>query len=527
MSTVTEKITNAINSALIPLAPGLVLKRKQAMAQNQLADKMLALSAYEAGKHARDTENWDSRPYSANKALEQRYTIGNRSRTAQRNDGTCKSIIGAYRRKVVGSGITARSAARNPKTAEPLDQYNLDMDTWWTAWCREADYVDIERRKTFLLFQNLMLEEWVGIGQAMAILCYHPRHDMVGLCLQAVEPEQLDTTLTEAPGSKNRIIGGIEVDKYSAAVAYWVHLYEHPLDYQTGDSVRVPASRVLHLFNPDRVQQVHGESRLAAVLREMWDLENYNQYTLIAAQIQACGGAAITGGETGGNYTNLDRFGTVPREGQSTTDPKGNRIMNLEPGHLWDLRGTGCDVKYHAPASPGQYHESYDRTLTTKAAAGAGLDYATVRRDFSQGTYSSQRQGLLETYQETDPMIVTMLDVVLRKVRNAFVRYAVLEGRVKAPNYLTDPIWRLAYEAADWQGPPKPWISPKDEALADKIAIDYKLKDRRGIVNRLGGDIREVFRQSGDEIAIARANNIVLPDDMEMTAKYLRGRSAN
>ena len=63
----------------------------------------------------------------------------------------------------------------------------------------------------------------------------------------------------------------------------------------------------------------------------------------------------------------------------------------------------GRTMKFHAPTTPGSQYEPFTRTQITKIAAGAGLDYPTVARDFTGMTYSGQLQGRLETWAETDP----------------------------------------------------------------------------------------------------------------------------
>ena len=188
------------------------------------------------------------------------------------------------------------------------------------------------------------------------------------------------------------------------------------------------------------------------------------------------------------------------------------RDIELEPGMVIPL-APGRKMVFHQPTTPGTQYSPFSRTQNTKIAAGAGLDYPTVSRDFSGNTYAGQMQGLLETHAETDPDQQRMVKIFCRPIRRQVITMAVMEGRLEAPGF-DNSEWREAYLADEWHGPAKESIDRSKDSAADKINLDYKLDTRRAILNRKNLDVREVTAQSSDEnrFALSQDPPVLFPD---------------
>jgi hypothetical protein len=188
------------------------------------------------------------------------------------------------------------------------------------------------------------------------------------------------------------------------------------------------------------------------------------------------------------------------------------RDISLQPGMLVPL-APGRTMKFHEPTTPGSQYQPFTRTQITKIAAGAGLDYPTVARDFTGMTYSGQLQGRLETWAETDPAQLRLVDDFCRPIRDKVITMAILEGRLEAPGF-DNPEWRSAYLEAEWRGPKKGSINPANDRAADKIALDYKLTTRRDILNEENLDVRDVVSQLSDEYRMGQEQNppVEFPD---------------
>jgi len=506
-----------VERALARVFPGWALKREIARLRlTMIGESRRFLSTYEAAEKSRLTDDWPSKTKSADAAIGGDYwTILSRARGAARDSWAAVSIADGYVRHVVGKGITARANARNPETNASLDIFNRAADREWARWSTRPELCDSEGTKTFVGIEALCAREMTIAGEAFVVISYEPRDGDVGLVLQMVEPEQFDTSITQykdpATGVTREVKAGIELDDRGRAVAYHVYQAGHPLDawgkWRSSSSARVPASRVIHLMRQDRVRQSHGVSRLTPVLREMYHTRMYEEYTLLRARFEACGGAAITS-EPGASPLTMEGLNTGASS--DALDANSNTQFNMEPNMVWQLPA-GKKVEFLAPQTPGGQYEPFTRAQMKKIAAGAGLDYPTVSRDFSGNTYSGQRQGMIETWGETDAEQLRMMNVLCRRVWEAFITYAVLEGRLAAPLW-AQPLWRRAYLEATWQAPPKEWIDPNNQANAVKSMVDYRIKPRRDIYNELGQDWKEAFTQIAEEERFAASLNVKLPD---------------
>jgi len=161
-------------------------------------------------------------------------------------------------------------------------------------------------------------------------------------------------------------------------------------------------------------------------------------------------------------------------------------------------------ARYIQPGAPGTNYAQFRQQQITQEAAGAGLCYSLVARDASRGTYSSQRQDLLETWKEIDYIQQQMVNIGLRRVAEELTTAAVKEGRLDAPGYFTDSRAREMFTSFVWQPPPRSWIDPEAEANAVEKTLAMDLTTLRDEANKLNSDWRELIRQRCDEEAFER-----------------------
>jgi len=460
------------------------------------------LATHKAAEKNRLTDDWKATTKSADDAIIQdSETLNARARAAVRDTWIGASAVRSFRRNVVGKdGITVRSAARDPKTGKAYDEFNAGADRWWKWWGRDKLVCDIERRKTFRQLEQLVVSELRTVGEAFAIPIYKKQANMVGLMIQMFAPEQLDTTLSRAPGGKNEIRGGIEIDKMGAAVAYHVKT----VDYK---SVRIPGERVIHVFDQQRVRQTRGVTPFRPVLVKAHHLGSYDEYQLICARLEACIGGAIRTDSA----TNDDDIGLALESGESSQDSYGSEQIVMEPGMMPRLNA-GESIDWNNPTRPGASYEKFSQAQMGMIAAGLGLDFAALTRDYSKGNFSSQRQGMLECNREFDDLLQLMIEDFCVPVRQMFKMLCILEGRIAAPGFLDDAEMRLIYLEDEWQGPARPWIDPLKAARAYEVAVKNRFMTRREVMNEQGRSIEDDLKQHADEQELAKELGVYLPD---------------
>jgi lambda family phage portal protein len=475
------------------------------------------LSTYAAADRGRKNKDWKATTGSADAAIIPDAPLLNaRARQMVRDNWAAKSVVKAFVRNVIGCGIIPVPQAKDAggKLLEKTNR-RLMLDFW--DWAGDKQFCDVEQRQTFWQKQGLVESERVTVGGSLIAWSYAPnclpngRIDLkkpVGLRLQSIEYEQLYTNIQSCEG--NEVRGGVEVDDCGRPVAY--HVYTHnPNDYLSRKQyapVRIPAERVWHIYRQERVSQTLGITELAPVLQDLRDLARFKDATLWRAIMESCIGVIIkqsTPGGTGG------LSGITPRtSGDSGTTASGMRTMDFVPG-MAAVLNPNEDVSSFMPQAPGSQYEPFTRLAVRSVAAGTGLSYGQVSRDFTQGTFSGQRQEMLEDSKEFDPLQeLHALDWVCPAYR-LWVCLYVAEGRAPELPDFESAIAR--YAAVDYVVPPKNSIDPKADAEANEKLLANRLISREELAHRKGMRLTDILTQLAAEKREAEANGLTFPED--------------
>lgn len=516
----------AIDAALAPFFPALAARRVRER------NRYEALSAYAAGERNRKNKDWRPRNVSADAAILGDFeTILPRARDLMRSNWAGKSIVKAFGRNVIGRGMTASAVAKSPKGKERR-KFNERRDWLFSHWASRAKHCDIERKQTLARKVKMAVEEMAGVGQHFLVWSYVPNPESVGLRLQSFEPEQLDFVRVVNPDTGFQIRRGIEVDDYGAPVAYW--FYPRPINDYYGfqpagidgslfyESKRIPADRVLHLFDQERTRQTHGVSWLAPVMNKVRDTQTFDDATLMKAKVEAsvalevnksvlAGGSLPSRKEEEGDGS--DRPDNVSRD--------GGRQYAFEPAMIFEAL-PGESIKIIPQQNGGSNYDPFMKMNLRSAGAGVGLSYDVVARDYDEGSYSSKRQGALEDRREYGCHQDLSVDVVYQPVIELFTKFAVLEGKLDAPGFFEDP---APWMETDWAPDGFEWIDPAKEAAGASIRLDKRLDTRKSIIGGRGGNWRRTFQQLADEQDEADRVHITLPD-VEPTAPKSAGDGA-
>src|SRR5580765_7530822 len=156
-----------------------------------------------------------------------------------------------------------------------------EIEDLFTAWTDEAD---ADGLTDFYGLQALSCRGTFDAGEVFGRL--RPRFSSDGLTvplqIQLYEAEQLDLSYTTLLSNGNQIRSGIEFDAIGRRAAY--HFWrEHPGDTTLGlsnERVRVPASRIVHLYKPLRPGQIRGKPWLTAAMLKLYDLDQYDDAEL-------------------------------------------------------------------------------------------------------------------------------------------------------------------------------------------------------------------------------------------------------
>lgn len=400
----------------------------------KLADKpngepCAAANAYRAAERRRQWGTWETRSLSGDAALYQDHQLVNdRLRDLFRNEPVMRKCLREMSKGVVGAeGVQTFAEALlpdgKPGEQETDDEFNFLSDDLWEEWC--ANDADAEGRLTFQTMQWQNFEEAVGQGASFAIETIEEDPDrLVPLAYQLIEAEQLDTTLDRpATGKQNRIVRGIEFDARNRAQAYYFYDV-HPNDTWQGtlQSTRVPASRVLHTFFPDRPSQHLGASLFTANVQPAKDLDWYLGNELTAAAIGALFSVMINRKNGAGSGTGFTGDGTT-----SDSDAYGNSEARLGRGIVFDA-GPDDDIKIIESKRPNANAAGFIELILRLAGQAAGLSLGRVTGDYKGTSYSASRAMHLDDEAFFKVLRAWYARSFVLRVRKRFTAVAAAQG---------------------------------------------------------------------------------------------------
>lgn len=379
-------------------------------------------------------------------------------------------------------------------------------------------------------------------GEALAVSLWLPERMGIGkaryaMSLQNIDPDRLSNPELMMDTISRR--GGIEIDQWGAATAYWVR-QAHPFDWFMGPKsykwdrlereTKFGRPIVLHDYDGDRA----GTHRpaggiLSPVLARLKMLARYDSVELQAAVINAVFAAFVESpmdpnlmgdamSTEVGNY----------QEGRSEFHDKRKiklndaRVTTLYPGEKLQMVNS---------TRPNVAFEGFEGAMLRNVAAAIGRSYEEISHDWSKTNYSSARAALLESWRTQRRRQQDFAMGFCSPVYANFLEEAMDRGELPLPNNAPDFIEaRQAYSKCRWMGPPKGWVDPVKEAQAAVLRMDAGLSTLEQECAEQGQDWEEVIVQRQRELnefkrlgipapTWANISTIAAPSDVETAAQ--------
>jgi len=425
--------------------------------------------AASVGRRLRTWLPWDTSPRREHQRLG---LLRTRSRDAYRNNAIARAAIDRMVADVIGMGVSPKPMAESETLRMRL------IDTWesWSSVC------DADGQTDFYGLQTLAFHAMLESGEALALL-EGDEADGIPLTIRLLESDHLPFKNERLPNG-NRIIDGIELDARGRRVAYWLHP-NHPGDSDmTGNEpVRVPAHRVLHLFEATRPGQLRGVPALASVLVRLKDLDEFDDAQLIRQKIANLFVGFIKRPPS--------EPGTEPigPDGQPLpADPAEQPPLSFEAGMLQEL-AEGEDVVFSAPPGTSDGYKEFTRAQLHIVAAALGIPYPLMTGDYSGINDRVVRVAINEYKRRAMALIRNVLvPKFCAPIRNAWVDAAILAGVLPSNKARNMKLTR-------WTPHGWAYIQPVQDIEADVLAINNKLKSRSEALLERGYDAELVDRE--------------------------------
>lgn len=459
--------------------------RREAWRQN-----LNELRNYDAGNYGRLNAGWIAYNQSAEETDRyNRDTVRARARDLERNSDMANSVIGAYKRNIVGLGVTLQADT-------PDEQLNKRIEDLWKEWCSKKN-CDVTETQSFSQMTRMAVKRKKVDGGILFRKCY-TSGGLVPFKLQALEVDELDTSRT-SPHNKNcRVVGGIEYNSYNKAMGYWIKQYS--IDgYAPQDSVYVPAKDIIFIFTKDRPSQIREMSDLSPTITRIRDANEFMTAVSVKERIAACLSVFIKK--------------TIPTTGigRNVNNQVGPQLSyegkTISPGMIKELNA-GDEIQVVNPTGQATDAASFVKLQQRLVGAGQGLSYEATSRDMSQSNYSSARQGIIEdeqTYIEDSELF----DEFRTEVYETFIISGVLSGLFNIPDFW-NPETKRKYLKHEWVASPKKWIDPLKEVQAMKIAVQTGQKTYQQAAAENGKDWKDQIDDMIEVIKYGRSKGIEL-----------------
>ncbi len=431
-------------------------------------------AAYKAARVTRTNTTWQPILGHAEEQIRQAADLMMaRARDLAINSPAAKRIADTLADLIVGSGMQSYAVPFSHDLIQLINnsgtpvrdqimadlEYALESDTFFEEW---AEHADAEEDNSWQELERMACYELINSGNAILLRCdVRKRERRIPLCYQLIERDQLDTT-KDRPESRgyNRILNGIEYDSRNRKVAY--HVYDaHPSStYQTGglgDSRRVPANRVTHVYLRFRPTQRSGHPWAQEAFQAIRDCDWYLGSELTTAAIQSI----LTFIHKSPNHGSLAGLS----DGLDSEDQYGNPLLKLGPGLVF--QGSEEDTLEVAESKrPSRDAAPFIQEIRVEEGMGAGLSPSRLTRDYRNHSYTSARAAHLDDDAHIRPLQAFFARKVTRPVRMLVNRQAAGMGELTSvtPSQFLQDINR--YQQLELLGPGREQLDPEAETEA-------------------------------------------------------------
>lgn len=468
--------------------------------------------SYAGAQMGRTVADWIANGTSADSEL---YTglrpLRNRSRQLVRdNEYAANAIKRIIPNNVVGRGIGLQPLVKLSNGKEDAVT-NAAIKKAWAKWSR-AENCHTAGRMSFEDLERCVMR---GVAEAGEVLVRIIRQRFgksdVPMALELIEADQLVDNWSGRTKDGNEVRMGVEVDKWQRPVAYWFYP-RHPGDFSfastapSNDWLRVPASEILHIGLFERPTQTRCVPWLHSVLIKLRHMGGYEEAEIVAARASA----SIMG------FVQSPESDTpeIPGGAMDSDDVVDNeKVFDMSPGIIKEL-GPGETFSGFNPSRPNGALDPFMRYMLRSVAAGTGISYESLSRDYSQTTYSSGRLALLDDRDNWRVLQAWLVRTFHQHVYEAWLELAVLSGALQLRGYEQNT---ESYQLVRWQTRGWDWVDPLKEVMAMKAAIRSGITTQTRVLASKGEDIEEILEERRNELNLAADLDLVFDTDPAQT----------
>ncbi|CAM3768517.1 phage portal protein [Rahnella victoriana] len=421
-------------------------------------------------------------------------SIREQARWLDNNHDLVIGLLDKLEERIVG----ARGIVVDPqpilKTGLVADELSKQIRAAWAEWSVSPD---VTGQFTRPVLERLMARTWLRDGEVFGQMV---RGSAPGLTptakipfwVEALEPDYIPLEMND---TGKGVCQGIYLNDWGRPTKYVVYKNLVTSGVALGNTKEIAADGMMHLKFMRRLHQVRGNSLLSGILIRLSALKEYEDSELTAARIAAALGMYVKKGD-GQSYESADGNG------------KDSRELNIEPGMLFNDLEPGEEIGMIKSDRPNPNLESFRNGQLRAVAAGSRSSFSSISRNYN-GTYSSQRQELVESFEGYGILQDAFIAAVTRPMYRSWLQMAITAGVINVP---PDVDMATLFNAV-YSGPVMPWIDPMKEANSWRVLLRGGAATEGDWVRARGANPGDVKRRRKAEVDENKTLGLVFDTD--------------
>jgi len=416
------------------------------------------------------------------------------SRDLYMNTPIASGALRRFSTNVVGGGLQLQSRILNETlqlTPEQAFAWERKTELEWKLWS-ESKNCDLTRTNNFDQLQSLAFFSQMLSGDVFALLPMRRVNKTwpYKLRIQLLEGDQISNPNDFENIATDMLRAGVEINKSGAPIAYHIRT-KHPGDFNLERiwkrvlrfGERSGRLQVLHLFNKERPGQRRGMPILAYVMEQMKQLTRLSDSELMAAVVTSFYTVFVKNILGEKPYAE----GYVPEERVTNENEReqDKHLLEMGTGSIIQL-GDNEDVEIADPKRPNGLYSPFFEAILKQIGSSLEIPFELLIMHFS-ASYSASRGAILEAQKTFRTKRKWFVEEFCQPVYVEFLTEAVINGRIIAPGFLTDPLIKQAWCNSRWGGPGTGQLDPKKETEAIIKRLDAKLTTYEDELQTLNG----------------------------------------
>lgn len=461
-------------------------------------------------------------------------TADARGRDSVRNNGYVAGAASVHKNEIIGAQYRLNSqpnwrflsTLNAGFTEDWADEFQQVVEARFNLLADSTNcWLDAERKNTLTGMLRLAIGVFLATGEVIGTAEWIRESDRpYSTAIQFVRSDRLCNPMGRSDDATLR--RGVQMDLRGKPLSYYIRSTdasynqypgEQPMTWrQVGAYKPWGRKQVIHIIEQGDHGQSRGVADMVSVMKSLRMTKRFSEIVLQSAVVNATYAAAIESelpseaivaalGGTNSSDPTTGMLGVyaayMKALGQYLGGANNIGIDGAVVPHLFP----GTKMKLQNAGTPGGIGTNFEESLLRHIAAGLGVSYEALSRDYSKTNYSS---GKLATNQMSQNMAARKRHVADRFATDVYslsLEEMMAAGDVPLPprvrrDIFYAPLAKEAFCQSTWIGSGSGQVDELKESQAAGLRIQSGISTHEQECARLGYDWREVLEQRSREI---------------------------